>query len=187
MMKSYIREQEDWDLSLGCLTAAYRATVQESTKLTPNMMMLGREVRLPMEVTHAVQPKLDEPLCYGEYVGNLRDKLHKAHTIARDNLKGATERQQGYYDAKATLNKYHPGHLVWYLNESTRPNECPKLQNTYIGPVPVIKVISDLDYIIQTDKKGSQRVFHHDKLKPYEGKHKPRWVLQSLKKLKQKQ
>ena len=48
MMKSYIREQEDWDLSLGCLTAAYRATVQESTKLTPNMM-LGREVRLPMD------------------------------------------------------------------------------------------------------------------------------------------
>ena len=116
--------------------------------------MLGREVGLPIKVTHVVHPKLDEPVSYGEYVENLRDKLHKAHTIAWDNLKGVTEWQQGYYDVKATLHKYHPGHLVWHLYESTRPNEGPKLQNTYIGPVPMIKVISDLDYIIQTDKKG---------------------------------
>lgn len=38
MMKAYLTgEQTDWDLHLGCLTAAYRATPQESTKLTPNL------------------------------------------------------------------------------------------------------------------------------------------------------
>ncbi len=42
-------ETGTWVLYLGCLTAAYRATVHESTKLTPNMMMLGREVGLSME------------------------------------------------------------------------------------------------------------------------------------------
>lgn len=48
MIKAYIcGEQKDWDLYLGCLAGAYRATTNESTKLTPNRLMIGREVRLP--------------------------------------------------------------------------------------------------------------------------------------------
>ena len=46
MIKCYIRnEQTNWDRNLGCLAAAYRSTPQESTNLTPNLLMLGREVR----------------------------------------------------------------------------------------------------------------------------------------------
>lgn len=57
MIKSYIRgEQRDWDLYLGCLSGAYRATQHESTGLTPNLLMLGREVRLPSDVTQGGLP-----------------------------------------------------------------------------------------------------------------------------------
>ena len=46
MIKKYLKgEQENWDLNLGCLASAYRATPQEATGLTPNLLMLGREVR----------------------------------------------------------------------------------------------------------------------------------------------
>ena len=45
MIKAYLKgEQRDWDKHLGCPAGAYHSTVQESTGLTPNMMMLGREV-----------------------------------------------------------------------------------------------------------------------------------------------
>ena len=51
MIRAYLRdEQTDWDLYLGCLAGAYRATPCESTKLTPNLMAIGREVRLPVEL-----------------------------------------------------------------------------------------------------------------------------------------
>ena len=51
MIKAYLKgEQEDWDLNLGCLAAAYRATPHTSTGLSPNMMMLGREVCIPAEL-----------------------------------------------------------------------------------------------------------------------------------------
>ena len=33
-----------------CLAGAYRTTQHASTNLTPNLMMLGREVRLPHEI-----------------------------------------------------------------------------------------------------------------------------------------
>ncbi|KAH3696174.1 hypothetical protein DPMN_083639 [Dreissena polymorpha] len=42
--------QDAWDENLGCLAGAYRCTIQESTRLTPNMLVLGREVRMPAEV-----------------------------------------------------------------------------------------------------------------------------------------
>lgn len=55
MIKSYIKEDRtEWDLYLGCLGAAYRSSVHESTGVSPNLLMLGREVRIPSEVILAV-------------------------------------------------------------------------------------------------------------------------------------
>ena len=51
MIKAYLKgQQREWDKHLGCLAAAYRATPHESTGFTPNMLMFGREARLPIEV-----------------------------------------------------------------------------------------------------------------------------------------
>ena len=53
MLKCYLRGQHtDWDKYLGCLAGAYRASPQESTNFTPNLLMLGREVRLPSELKY---------------------------------------------------------------------------------------------------------------------------------------
>ena len=50
MIKAYLKnEQTDWDLHLGCLAAAYRSTPHESSQMTHNLLMLGREVRLTMK------------------------------------------------------------------------------------------------------------------------------------------
>ena len=55
MIKAYLcGEQTEWDLHLGCLAGAYRATPNESTRLTPNMLTMGREVRKV-----GVTPKLE--------------------------------------------------------------------------------------------------------------------------------
>jgi hypothetical protein len=51
MIKSYLRgEQTNWDVNLGCLAGAYRATPNESTGLTPNLLLFGREIRMPYEI-----------------------------------------------------------------------------------------------------------------------------------------
>ena len=56
MIKAYLKgQQRDWDLHLSCLAAAYRATIHESTGMTPNLLMLGREVRLPAELMFGSQ------------------------------------------------------------------------------------------------------------------------------------
>jgi hypothetical protein len=51
MIKSYIKDDHtEWDLYLGCLASAYRSSVHEATGLTPNLLILGREVRISSEV-----------------------------------------------------------------------------------------------------------------------------------------
>ena len=45
------RRQRDWDGFLPYATFAYRCTPQDSTGESPNMMMLGREVSLPIDLT----------------------------------------------------------------------------------------------------------------------------------------
>ena len=71
MIKAYpCGEQTEWDLHLGCLAGAYRATPNESTRLTPNLLTMGCEVRLPAELvfgsTNAYNG--EEITSYGEYV-----------------------------------------------------------------------------------------------------------------------
>ena len=44
MIKSFLKgKQREWDRNLGSLAGAYHATVHESTGMTPNLLMFGKE------------------------------------------------------------------------------------------------------------------------------------------------
>jgi len=170
-------QQELWDQQLAILTAAYRATPHENTGLTPNMMMLGREVRLPGEFASLPATETTSP---GAYCMKLRAGLEEAHEYARQNLHKVALKQSAKYDAKASLNTYKVGDLVWYLAESRSEGLCPKLQPLYQGPAVVVKKMNDLNSVIQLDKKGTKRLVHHDKIKPYKGTHSLPWAKRAL-------
>lgn len=119
MIRSFLRgEQNNWDQHLRCLSAAYKSTIHESTGLTPNMMMLGREVRTPAEIMYGSNTTLEGNITnYGTFVDHLRERMQKAHRVARKHLKKAAERQKHGYETKLNLYQYKPGDAIWYLNE----------------------------------------------------------------------
>jgi hypothetical protein len=179
MIKAYLKgEQREWDLHLGCLAAAYRATPHDSTGMTPNLIVLGGEVRLPAELVfgNRTSRQGEQVSSYGEYVEMLRERMHTAHKIARQHLGKAGKRQKATYDKKVALHTYQPGEAIWYLSESCKPGECKKLQPAYNGPYVVREKMNDLNYRIQTDSGGKSKIVHHNKLKPYEGDNPPRWA-----------
>ncbi len=187
MIKSYLRgEQTDWDLNLGCLAAAYRATPNESTGITPNLLMLGREVRLPAEVMFGSGAGLhgDEVTSYGGYVDRLRQRMQQAHEVAREHLHQRATRQNQAADSKKPLQEYSPGDLAWYLSEMGQMATTPKLRVPYKGPVLVLQQMSPLNYLVQLDADGTRRLIRHDKLKPYEGLHKLPWAKSALARVK---
>jgi len=169
--------QELWDQQLSMLTAAYRATPHETTGLSPNMLMLGREVRLPGEFPVLPTSDSSSPGSYGQ---KLRETLQEAHEIARQKLHRSASKQATNYDVKASLNTFNIGDYVWYLDESRTEGISPKLQPIFKGPAVILQRLSILDYKIQLDRVGTTKVVHHDKLKPYVGATRLPWAKRAV-------
>ena len=57
MIAMYVKEdQTDWDVHLPYVMMAYRASEHASTKYTPNFLMLGREINLPLDILAREEP-----------------------------------------------------------------------------------------------------------------------------------
>ena len=188
MIKAYLYgEQRNWDLHLGCLAGAYRATPNESTKMTPNLLTMGREIRLPVELVFGSVSAYQEQeiTSYGENVDTLRTRMQDAHKIARGHLEAAAKRSKDIYDQKVALNRYNVGDLVWCLEESRKVGVSHKLERDYEGPFIIKRKYSELNFLIQVDHSGREKPVGHNKLKPYEGDSIPRWLKKAQKALLQ--
>ena len=86
-----------------------------------------------------------------------------------------------HYDAKGTLTKYKHGDLVWYATNIKQLHLAPSYEPPFEGPYLVLEKISDLNYCIQLDAQGKEKVVHHDKLKPYTGTKGLPWSQAALK------
>lgn len=113
------RQQTDWDLFLGCLEGAYKLSTHQSTGLTPNMLMLGKEIRLPTEIVFGSLDNTGETISsYGSYVEFMRERMHRAHGIAQKHLASSAKRQKESYDLREKTLSFKAGDIVWYLNET---------------------------------------------------------------------
>ena len=178
MIKEFLKgQQENWDLNLGCLVNAYRATPHNATGLTPNLLMLGREVCLPIEVIYETNTKSSKPIStYCQYVADLQSNIQKAPSLAHRHLNEQALRHKDIYDSKLVFHQYEEGEVVWYLNEARIKGLSPKLQATYLGQYLITQKLNDLVFKIQVSKFGHTRVVHHNKLKRFEGKAYPKWI-----------
>ena len=175
MITAYVYDnQQTWDEELALLMMAYRATPHETTGLTPNDLMLGRQVSMPVDIQVGLPP-MTKPAEEGIYVSNLRWRLQQAYECARENLGVGAEKQKRYYDVGTMKEQYEVGDLVWLLNESRRKGKCPKLQKKWIGPAVVEARVNDVTYKLRMSPTTT-RVVHFDKLKPYQPQEVPRWV-----------
>ena len=185
MIKAYLcGEQEEWDLHLGCLAGAYRATPNESTGMTPHLLTVGREVKLPAELVFGSTNTSDEEITsYGDYVDSLRTRMQHAHEIARKHMSTAAKRSKELYDAKVAFHQYSVGDVVWCLMEVRKVGISPKLERIFEGPFLIRKKLSEIDFVLQLDRSGTERPVHHNKLKPYEGIDIPKWIVRAKKQL----
>ena len=74
--------KQEWDEVVPLILMSYRATPQASTGVTPNMMMLGRQTRLPVQAMYGAPmgPEEEESTAYRHArVGLQRAALHQKH------------------------------------------------------------------------------------------------------------
>ncbi len=132
MLSSYVAEnQKDWDLHVSHVMMAYRASPQESTGMTPNMLMFGREVQLPIDLICGGSLP-GEPLEASEYVDELERKIGEAHDIARNHLKKAAHYQRNHYELKLTNERYEAGSAVMLRVNTRKVGLSPKYDGPYL-------------------------------------------------------
>ena len=113
---------------------------------------------------------------YSDYADMLKERMQYAHEIARKHMSSAAVRSKEFYDAKISLNRYKTGDLVWCLQESRKVGIMTKLQHTYEGPFLIKNKVSEINFLLQLDTSGMEKLVHHNKLKPYESNHPPKWL-----------
>lgn len=135
--------------------------------MTPNLLTIGREVRLPGEVVFGSTNGYDgeEITTYGDYVDVLRARVQHAHEVARKYMSAAAKRSKDLYDTKVAFHRYSKGDIVWCLMEVRKVGVTPKLEFGYEGPFLIKEKLSGSDFIVQIDKGGAEKSVHHNKLK----------------------
>ena len=73
---------------------AYRATVQESTQCTPNLLMFGWEIKLPVDIVYGGVNENSIPTCPIEYVQWIGYSMINAIEKVREAAKAIAVRQK---------------------------------------------------------------------------------------------
>ena len=153
---------------------AYRGAVHESTGVSPNFLMLGRKLEVPLDVITERPP--DASPLKRDYAQAVRKRLASAHDLARRHLNKAAVRQKRNYDKRLSGRPFVIGDSVWLYNVRRKKERNAKLDCPRKGPYLVISVLSDVVYLIQKSRKAKPKVVHSDRLKPYLGPPLERWI-----------
>ena len=183
LISTFCQTYREWDKNLALLTLAYRSTVHDVTGFTPNFVMTGREVSLPLDVMLGALPEKKQGV--HDYVQALHERMETCFQDVRENLKKFGEKQKKYYNLSTFGDEYKPGDMV-YLREKTRKKQVsPKLQPKWKGPYMIVKRFGTV-YEVMTAFKNT-KLYHFDLLKPCHAQEIPSWINKARKRFVQTQ
>ena len=169
------QNQRDWDEHPPFVIMAYRSLEHETTGCSPSELMLGRKLRLPIDLLFS-RPRKETLRSPTEYAHRLQERMERAHDFARGTLKIESERQKRRFDHRVDRCLYSAGDAIWLYNPRRKKGVTPKLQRPWEGPHLVTKRISDIVYRIQMTDKCKPKAVHFNGLKPYTGTDPPTWL-----------
>ena len=107
MLSAFVNaEHSDWDQFLPYVMIAYRSSEHETTGFTPNMMMLGREISVPLDIQFGSPVKTEYA---SEWLKKSRERFDQAHDIARNNIDSEMLRQKRFHDSKVFWEQFKKG------------------------------------------------------------------------------
>ena len=165
MMRAFCLENEkDWDEGVHLLLFAVRESVQESTGFSPFELVFGHQVRGPLALLSEQWTNKDTHVSLLDYVVKFKERLHRACSLAKENLEAAQSKMKTWYDRKSRTRTFKPGDQVLVLF----PIQANPLRARFHGPYEIHSQIDSLNYLVKTpDRKKSKQLCHINMLKPY--------------------
>ena len=148
MIRNYVGpNQADWDEHLPALEFAYNNSKQASTNMTPFQMNNVQQPHLPL--SEAMKSKND---CSNPTAIERIELFNKQIKEATQHLLEAQQRQKKYADEHRREIQFKIGDRVFLSTANLRfvhKDKASKLLPKFLGPFPIIKVVSPVAYELQ--------------------------------------
>ena len=180
ILKCTILENRDtWDDVLPYACMAYRATPHSSIGCSPNLMVMGKEINLPVDIMYR-PPIIPVPWetgtynCSCVYIEWLRTTMTGAFTKAQELLKVAANRNSRNFDGDVETRKFNPGDWVLYWSKRLA-NQT--LNSGWDGPYVIVRKCNETTYELRKTEDGKSKYLHCDNmcLDPWMP-HRTNWV-----------
>ena len=146
----------DWDKFLPFVIMAYRALKRDTTGLTPNHTMFGRDVSTRLDVMYEMPPAITF-ITHNKWAWN--ETLEEAHRFVRDNINTVMIRQKRYHDQKLCWQVFKQDDCMNVYFPLQKVGRSPKFTSYLQGPIKIISKMTDLTYKVDDGAQGKKKNF----------------------------
>ena len=127
--------QKDWDVHIPFLLMAYRSAVHDTSGCTPAKLMLGRDLKMPIDLIFG-RPEEEPSKTVTEYANSMQEKVEQVHNFAREHIKMMSDKMKQRHDLNSANEgqQLQQGDAVWFHNPQRKKGLTPKLQRPWQGP-----------------------------------------------------
>ena len=146
----------DWEPLLPALRISYNTSVSKATLATPFSLVFGMQPNMPFF-------DLETAISYDEEQPDLLKELQAVRKIAERNNIEYRKKYQAYYDMKfKTENRPISLSDMIFVENMYKTGANPKLQPSWLGPYPVVKIKEQNIYY---KAKNKVKVAHFNRVK----------------------
>ena len=102
--------------------------------------------------------------------------MQKAYQIVSDQLKVTFDRAKRRYDQRVRAVHFPLHSYVWFYCPRLTAGRGRKFKKLTDGPFRIVRILNDVNYVIQKIPGGRLQVCHVDRLLRYEGEPPQVWV-----------
>ncbi|KAE9036535.1 hypothetical protein PR002_g7031 [Phytophthora rubi] len=154
----YEDEQRDWDVWINFAVYAYNSEQHTTVKLSPNELMMGRQLKSPNELLR--ETSVAEAGEMTSYHRRLLEAMRSSHEIAERARVREQARQDKYYDRKTKKKRtLVPGDRVWMFRPPRGP-AASKFVHQWIGPMQVIEPAGYDNFLVEREDTAGDTERH---------------------------
>ena len=95
--------------------------------------------------------------------------MQKAYRIVDDQLKATFDRVRRRYDQRIREFRFKLNSYVWFYCPKLHAGRGRKFRKLTDGPYRIIRILNDVNYLIQKHPGSRPQICHVDRLLKYEG------------------
>ena len=166
--------QRDWHEQTKYVCFAYNTARHSSTLFSPFYLVFLREPRVGIDLfLDRSEPGYQTT---DEYSEKVQERMQKAYQIVSDQLRVTFDRAKRRYDQRVHAVHFPLNSYVWFFCPRLTAGRGRKFRKLTDGPFRIVRILNDVNYVIQKVPGSRLQICHVDRLIRYEGEPPAAWV-----------